>query len=554
MAVTFDNASTGNPDVWTDSVTWNHTCNGDFLVVFVPAYGVGQSCSFGGVSMVPIEIEKQTGAFQWLVAYRLHVPLSMRGVSLPIEVIINNNPWAVSGAAASFYGVDPLRCYLKAYKTHGADYGGTLNIPRSSGEMTVAACAQFAALDSANIGGSQTQRSYHEWTAFGIIGSVRVATSEVEANPFTSSSTGTRHIIMGLSLRPTGSTGVPPVPCTESFDTDLTTYTDTWVAAIDDAYLNDQGAIQPGQAGAAGCYYDGIHVLHETAHYLGLPRTHNYYSAAYKAWICAYNTDFGPSNWATPGWRIFSRGTLDLYRHYRSVALFDALYYHRNSAAYSGDSSPQNDLYPLAPEISSGIRELAYHLSSHINAAKGGHTPRTTRYNTCIDWAYDWLQFGCVDSGWAGINMQHGPFMYGLLVRSLIEDWQTSQDARLIPALEIVCDYLWDEGWMPRYRGFEYDLNPSSVSTYGQVAVTHGGTPLLNNLIGPMYAWLGLQTGNLRRIEQFDLIFGGAVVNAGGFWSGKEWCERHTWVFEGLRWRSQFYTGTRSPSIKRGAT
>jgi hypothetical protein len=149
------------------------------------------------------------------------------------------------------------------------------------------------------------------------------------------------------------------------------------------------------------------------------------------------------------------------------------------------------------------MRENAYAIMAFVNAEKLG-TPRREKRQQLVDQAYShWPQL--LDRAqWGTVDAQ--PFMAGLSAYALIMDWEQTKDARLLPAIRLLADWLWTNAWHEESQGMKYNLNP--VSGEGLSLV---GSPDLNMLIAPMYAFLWEQTGEVKYREQGDKLFAGAA-------------------------------------------
>jgi hypothetical protein len=171
---------------------------------------------------------------------------------------------------------------------------------------------------------------------------------------------------------------------------------------------------------------------------------------------------------------------------------------------------------------------------------------RSARIVQCRDWLYEYLDFWS-NRKWVGTNKEFHPFMCGITARAAIEDWEISKDARCWPALIALCELLWNEAWYPTDVGMAYNANPHYTPEGGVSgsAKSAGGSPVLNNLIGPLYARtaLYLKDSDPTTAKEFmrraDLMFAGSASY--GDQTGKQFNQQHTWVFDQLRWRKEFY-------------
>jgi len=119
------------------------------------------------------------------------------------------------------------------------------------------------------------------------------------------------------------------------------------------------------------------------------------------------------------------------------------------------------------------------------------------------------------------------PFMFGLTAEALIDYYHyVDQDERIVDALCLGADAIWEQAWIPEDEAFFYRAdNPDA-----------GGAPDLNLLIAPVYAWLYRQTGEEIYRDRGDQVFAGGV--RGAWLDGyKQFNQNYRWSFDYLRWR-----------------
>lgn len=429
--------------------------------------------------------------------------------------------------------------YAKTVAGTGTGTSVTLNVPTASGEVVLMAVMAGAAITKVS---TQTDAA-----AVGTSNRVKATTAETAAHEWSLGSSSD-WAAFGVSLRPTGSAGSVPIPALSRWETRLESWASTYCSAIDAEWADyPEGeswaaAISTDAGGAPANYYDGVYTLEQTAQFRGVLEP--YHTTSERLWTMLSDGYYIPNSYAAVQWKHFSDGPLALWRRTGNSSAYAALTGLRDTPTFSHNV---NGLQDMAPEDGALQRECAYVIRAHLMAKRAGIADRVDGwYAQCIEWAYEHLEYDFVTLGWTGIQRQFAPFMScGILPRALIEDWKTSQDARLIPALEIACDYTWEHGWHQPTRGIRYSLNAASTDGLSTV-----GSSDLNGLIAPTFAWLGLQTRSRRRMDQFDLLMSGSTIQNLSFPGGKQFNEAHVWMFEGIRWRQQFHEGTNGGGMR----
>lgn len=432
--------------------------------------------------------------------------------------------------------------YAKTVAGTGTGTSVTLNVPTASGEVVLMAVMAGSAITKVS---TQTDAA-----AVGTSNRVKATTAETAAHEWSLGSSS-NWAAFGVSLRPTGAAGSVPIPALSRWESRLESWASTYCSAIDAEWAEyPEGEdwavnIYTDAGGAPANYYDGVYSLEQVAQYRGVLEP--YQRTAERLWTMQNEGYYIPASYGVPGYRHFSDGPLALYKRTGNSSAYSALTSLRDNPSFS---SNVNGLQDMAPEDGALQRECAYVIRAHLMAKRAGIADRVDGwYAQCIEWAYEHLEYDFVTEGWTGQVRQFAPFVScGILPRALIEDWKTSQDARLIPALEIACDYCWEHAWHEPTRGMRYSLNPDSVD-----GLYSTGASDLNGLIAPTYAWLALQTRSRRRMDQFDLLMSGNTIQNLSFPGGKQFNEAHVWMFEGIRWRQQFHEGSNGGGIRRRA-
>lgn len=274
-------------------------------------------------------------------------------------------------------------------------------------------------------------------------------------------------------------------------------------------------------------YYDAEQVYLQISDYLkakGDSRWQSFLSYASAAQHIYADRYVIPNNGNVPGYWNFTTGLrLQAQKTGDTVAKSTAILLSKN-AAYTGDGTELD--WTTNYDRS---REVAYVILSYIDSELLGEAPRARRI-IMVNQAYGHLDQWFTKFSWqtSGGNLQ--PFMVGLTCYALIEDWRTTSDARLIPALRKAADWLWANAWVASGEGMWYEWD------WGQPKPT-SAAPDLNQLIAVTYAFLYHQTGETQYRDQGDALFAGGVKHA--FLDGaKQFDQSYRWSFDYVTWRS----------------
>jgi len=272
-------------------------------------------------------------------------------------------------------------------------------------------------------------------------------------------------------------------------------------------------------------YYDAIRVYHEIAAYTHDTKTWGKYIEAAKN---VYRDRYVVRNeGAIAGYWNFTTGLRLDFDRSSDASSKSAVLLIAQKASYAVDGTP-----PSYTANINRMREVAYAIVSYLDAgALGG--PHRERKALLVDQAYDHLnQF--VSETWSGTPTQVSPFMAALTAHALIRDWHATMDRRLVPALSRLADYLWANAWVAGDESMLYQLNPLDVEEGGR---STQGSPDLNLLIAPMYAFLATVTGDSKHRERGDALFAGGVTRA-YLGANKQFNQNYWWSFDYVAWRS----------------
>jgi hypothetical protein len=269
-------------------------------------------------------------------------------------------------------------------------------------------------------------------------------------------------------------------------------------------------------------YYDASRVHAQIAAYTGNDEPWHTYAKQATVWF--RDQYVIPNNGAVPGYENFTTGLRMDYERTGDVASKDAAILLSNEAMYAADWTDPN--YVAGMEKS---REVAYALISYINAEALGEPKRDIRARY-VTLSYDYITQWQDRARWE--TWQISPFMMGITAYALISDWEETADARCLPALRQLADWLWPLAFHAPTNAMLYQLNPDCL-TEGGLSTT--GAPDLNQIVAPWYAWLWNQTGETLYRDRFDaLLLGHADAYLAG---GKQWDQGYWLAFDGMAWR-----------------
>ena len=103
------------------------------------------------------------------------------------------------------------------------------------------------------------------------------------------------------------------------------------------------------------------------------------------------------------------------------------------------------------------------------------------------------------------------PFMVGLTMEALIMFQEATGDARALPNVKVALDWLWANAWVPADQAFWYE---NMVADPSLPFPQRAGSPDLNLLIAPAYAWYYKMTGDTIYRDRGDQAFEGGVKKA----------------------------------------
>ena len=267
----------------------------------------------------------------------------------------------------------------------------------------------------------------------------------------------------------------------------------------------------------AATYYDAEWVFYQIADYTGEERWLECADAAERVYRDRYVL---PNDGGVPGYWNFSRGLREDYERTGDERSREAVRLLAQNAAYAREA-------PLAETAATELsREVAYAILAYLNAEAVGEPPNP-RLALLVDQALGHIEQWTIRERAPYVR----PFMVGLTMHALIEYFHRSGDPRVVPAVGVAADWIWERTWDGVAQAFRYTDR----------VVESGGTeaaPDLNLLIAPAFAWLYRQTGEQRFAERGDQVFAGGVRSA-YLANGKQFNQNYRWSFDFVRWRTE---------------
>lgn len=230
-----------------------------------------------------------------------------------------------------------------------------------------------------------------------------------------------------------------------------------------------------------------------------------------------------PANSNIPGYWNFTHGLVQDYLRTGDIVSKNTALELSQNAAFSRDSTPVEDTVDATYS-----REVAYAITSYLQNENLGQT-RRARLSILVDQALGHLDQWFVLKTASYIR----PFMVALTSQALIEYYEKTGDARVVPALERAADWMWDNVWINDAKAFRYT---DRTTEYGSDEMDPA--PDLNLLIVPLYGFLYHETGNIRHLNRGDEIFSGGVQGA---WlgNGKQFDQNYRWSMKYIEWRTE---------------
>lgn len=313
----------------------------------------------------------------------------------------------------------------------------------------------------------------------------------------------------------------PPIPMWEEY---------LWRRAIYMRFHADPTVDIPLWEGAIW-YYDGQNSAFEQINLTGNPH-----------WaLAAENCERTYRPYATSGaagWRVFPHGlSQDWIRTDDEDSKYALIRLANKSAFGIHADNPARFTRELEPF--SRAREVSYLLSTYIICKELGLT-EVINVDEKIEMCKN-LLLGHLDQWFTSqtaIYVQ--PFMLALVCQALIE-YRTHIDPTFpMDWFVTIADWVWTNAWRDSNKSFIYWID----LPIDEARLPDGGSPDLNMLIAPIYAYVYRNTGDVAQRDRFDLAFVGGVEGAylgnikhvpGN--GGKQTSQFTRWSLRGAEWR-----------------
>lgn len=264
-------------------------------------------------------------------------------------------------------------------------------------------------------------------------------------------------------------------------------------------------------------YYDAGRVYYQIADYTGDPKWNRCAETAIRAYRDKYLV---PNDYRAQGYEIFPHGLLMHFHRTGDERSKTALIGLGSKAAF-GRHEPTD--WMIGQEMS---REVAYNIQAKLLAEQVGYRDRRDVERLVG------LALGHYDQWFVSLTAAYvRPFMAALTAEALIMWYETTQDPRVLPALQTGADRMWETMWLSHAGAFKY--TDRQTQTGGEEPA-----PDLNLLIAPLYGWLFMMTGEEKYRQRGDRILEGGVWST-VFTAPKQFNQNYRWSFQYLAWRVQ---------------
>jgi hypothetical protein len=294
-------------------------------------------------------------------------------------------------------------------------------------------------------------------------------------------------------------------------------------------------------------YYDALEVYLQIGQYTKDPSWQSCAKAAVGVWRDYYII---PNTGKVAGYWNFTTGLTMDYLMNGDVNSKTAELMLAHNAAYTLDATPLE--WTATPFAS---REVAYVIRSYLNAEKLGEARRPRLMDLVkqvfgqIDQWFISKSYRC-DARCVPFGIPEGvyyvqPFMVGLSMEALIMYYEATKDPQVLPAVKTSLDWLWANAWVPADGAFWYD---NYVTDPKLPFPAKAGSPDLNLLIAPAYAWYYQMTGDTTYRDRGDQVFAGGV-NGAFIASAKQFNQNYSYGFQYVSRRLLGEGGTPPVSI-----
>jgi hypothetical protein len=301
----------------------------------------------------------------------------------------------------------------------------------------------------------------------------------------------------------------PPIPELPRWESQMTEYGAKHCALLQDTSRSGEDRFN-------ATYYDAERVYYQMADYTRDSRWLACAQAAEQVYRDGY---VFANNGRVPGYVLFPHGLwMDLVRN-KDGQSKQALSLLATEAAFAADASPGSFADPVFS------REVAYNLQAKLLAQEVGAGNFDAGIRRLADEAFRHMDAWFISKSAPYVR----PFMVGLTSEALILLHTKTGDPRVLPAIQMAMNWLWDHCWLPNDEAFMYTDRPHE--TGGQEAA-----PDVNLIVAPAFGWLYKMTGNPVYAQRGDQIFAGGAKKA-FLNNGKQFNQSYRFSFSYVAWR-----------------
>jgi len=313
---------------------------------------------------------------------------------------------------------------------------------------------------------------------------------------------------------------------------------------------------QTGEAKLGSTYYDLESVAYQIAAYTGSSTWNacaNEAEIAYRTWVEGAAADGGGFGAVSGYWNFPDglRRDFELTADARSKEAVKQLSLH---ASYCRDDTPIE--WSASATM---MRETAYCINSFIDAEALGAAARARRdqmltqlldhLDATITLRYKAESDADVPDLCKGKTYAQ-PFYLGLALKTLIEYENAHHDARILPMIKRVADFMWSKlRYQPTATSgrFWYGQCSNADNLWNVWTSAGGNLPAddLNLLYAPAWAYLYAKTGDVKYRDQGDQIWSTGVIDAtlNGL-NSKQFNQNYFWSFDYVKLRNPAVTVT----------
>lgn len=297
------------------------------------------------------------------------------------------------------------------------------------------------------------------------------------------------------------------IPNLSGWQSQMTRLADKWAPQI----------LGPNALGQDCWYYDLPRVFFQISDYVQA----NKYAAAALASAKAYTAYVQANNGQVPGWCVFPRGLRMCWERTQDHSYIDTMLLLQASPWVALGGDPDASL----------IRETAYAAMYWMEHERIGN-PRDPRLELSIEFLLSHIdQLFVQELGKLTDSPVNQPFFFGLAAEALLNWYDLTQDPRVISALQVATNYIWQRGVDPATGMVLYDLwQPGGDRFTG-----------LNLLMANAWAFLWKTTGDTVARDRGDILFQHFADDPGDgiAWSPKQFAQTYRNSFDYvLRYRA----------------